>query len=543
MTAETIRSDLLHALRRDLIGPLPDEPDLDLAREKLGEQPSRWYLTGFIAPVQDAAPAKDARGTADPDDLLSDEADTEGDSALDPATPGRAPDDQGSDSGPSVRRRLPNSLGVTVLLPHDVVEVEVRVTWGDYVTEPPLPEGTLEESGSKAPPVEWRRLSREALMKIKVPVGRGSPVLVPESATPQIRGGGALQIEAHARSYAVEQPKGPPLQVQALTVVLVNHRRLPSRRFWDLAYAFQARLELRCADGFVPRCDLSGLRADDDDRRIADLQFRDVSEYAVGRNTSAGWASPDEEGCVRTVWTDHLPTAEVERVEPNETIAGVEFGMEALAALSASSSALKTALDGLPAQYGAWIGTQFSKSAQIRGQRRQQTAARLINAMRDAEARVAVGIALLASDNDARQAFQAMNEAVARAARQRNAGPGGDPTVQKAPAWRPFQLAFILLNLAGLHDKQHPEREWVDLLFFPTGGGKTEAYLGLAAWTIAHRRLCSSGVLGAGVTVSDALHPAPSHPGPARPRRRRRVRFGVDARRRSLAGRRATCSG
>ena len=501
MTAEAVRGNLLHALRRDLIGPLPDAPDDDLAREKLGEQPSRWYLTGFIAPVQDAAPAKDARGAADPDDLLSDEADTEGDSAADPATPGHAPDDQGSDSGPSVRRRLPNSLGLTVLLPHDVTEIEVRVTWGDYATEPPLPEDTLEESGSKAPPVEWRRLPREAFLRIRVPEGRGSPVLVPESATPQIRGGGALQIEAHARSYAVEQPEGPPLQVQALTVVLVNHRRLPARRFWDLAYAFQARLELRCPAGFVPRCDLSGLRASDDDRRIADLQFRDVTEYAVGRNTSAGWAHPDEDGHVRTVWTDHLPAAEVERVEPNETIAGVEFGMEALAALSSNSIALKTALDGLPAQYAAWIAAQAANSANIPGTRRQQTAARLIKAMQDAEARIAAGIALLASDAAARCAFQAMNEAVARAARQRNAGPGGDPAAQSPPVWRPFQLAFILLNLAGLHDKQHPEREWVDLLFFPTGGGKTEAYLGLAAWAIVHRRLCSSGVLGAGVTV------------------------------------------
>ena len=94
-----------------------------------------------------------------------------------------------------------------------------------------------------------------------------------------------------------------------------------------------------------------------------------------------------------------------------------------------------------------------------------------------------------------------MNLAVAMAARRRNAGATGDPAAQPAPEWRPFQLAFILLNLAGLADRTHADREIADLLFFPTGGGKTEAYLGLAAFVIAHRRLTGPGVLGAGVAV------------------------------------------
>ena len=72
----------------------------------------------------------------------------------------------------------------------------------------------------------------------------------------------------------------------------------------------------------------------------------------------------------------------------------------------------------------------------------------------------------------------------------------------EAASWRPFQLAFILLNLPALTDPAHPERRsggggaLVDLLFFPTGGGKTEAYLGLAAYTFAIRRL--QGVVGSG---------------------------------------------
>ena len=76
-----------------------------------------------------------------------------------------------------------------------------------------------------------------------------------------------------------------------------------------------------------------------------------------------------------------------------------------------------------------------------------------------------------------------------------------DPASLDPPRWRPFQLAFILMNLDGLADPTSADREMVDLLFFPTGGGKTEAYLGLAAFTLVLRRLRNPGIASAGVSV------------------------------------------
>jgi hypothetical protein len=67
--------------------------------------------------------------------------------------------------------------------------------------------------------------------------------------------------------------------------------------------------------------------------------------------------------------------------------------------------------------------------------------------------------------------------------------------------WQPFQLAFLLMNLKGIAQPGEADREIVDLLFFPTGGGKTEAYLGLAAFTLVLRRLRNPGITSAGVSV------------------------------------------
>jgi hypothetical protein len=153
-------------------------------------------------------------------------------------------------------------------------------------------------------------------------------------------------------------PDGREEHVRAVTIFLVNRRAPVKRRYADVAYAFQARLELVCTEGFRPRYDLSGYRAVDEDLRLADLHYRDVEEYAVGRNAAAAW-DIDEDRAVRHVRTDHLPLAEVERVAPNEDISGVEFGMERLAALvGQSSDALASSIAELPVLYDAWIAAQ-----------------------------------------------------------------------------------------------------------------------------------------------------------------------------------------
>jgi hypothetical protein len=139
--------------------------------------------------------------------------------------------------------------------------------------------------------------------------GRGRPMLVPGSAGAQ-RPGGALVLEAPARPYTLDQPDGTKRHLMALTVIVVNRRNNTRRRFIDVTFAFQVRLE---APGLYPRANVTGYASSDLDAALADLHYRDVAGYAVGCNTSAGWA-PEDDGVVRAAHTDFLPAAEVARM-------------------------------------------------------------------------------------------------------------------------------------------------------------------------------------------------------------------------------------
>ncbi len=89
----------------------------------------------------------------------------------------------------------------------------------------------------------------------------------------------------------------------------------------------------------------------------------------------------------------------------------------------------------------------------------------------------------LSSEDDKRRAW------VKGAAGHEPERPYAEPDYPRKTKWRPFQLAFILINLRAFTDPASPDRSIVDVIWFPTGGGKTEAYLGLAALVILLRRM------------------------------------------------------
>ena len=188
---------------------------------------------------------------------------------------------------------------------------------------------------------------------------------------------------------------------------------------------------------------------------------------------------------------------EVEKVEPSK-IPSVTLQMETLAQLRDGADA-QAQLGGFVTQYKQWIKNQGESLGNL-SPHRLETTQELLHRANIAADRIQAGIDVL-GDPQCLEAFRIANKAMAAQGRRRLALQWNKSPEEITPEWRAFQLAFILMNLRGIADPIGNDRELVDLLFFPTGGGKTEAYLGLAAFTLVLRRLRNPGLSSAGLSV------------------------------------------
>jgi len=300
---------------------------------------------------------------------------------------------------------------------------------------------------------------------------------------------------------------------------------------------FQVRVEVTAIDGsaavFLPHNDPSHVVADDMGP-VVDLEmqgltmlYRQARQFAVGRNAGVDVDRRDGDSCAWRIATTNMPTYEVEQTvapAPSQVpqLLGLEVDMRTLA--TAPRADVLVALQPLSDGYLQWLDEQEKRLAADPTLTGHESAARahLKNA-REAARRIAAGIDLLGSDDKAWHAWQFTNLTMAmqrehtEIAVERAKNPeltlAAATTLVDEPrkrSWRPFQLAFVLLNLPSLANPEHPDRAQADaangpgladLLFFPTGGGKTEAYLGLTAFTLAIRRL--QGMIGEGADARD----------------------------------------
>ncbi|MCA9211935.1 MAG: DISARM system helicase DrmA [Planctomycetales bacterium] len=455
-TSADIRSNLVDSLRLDLVGPIRGLGD---PQEILVQSPSRWYLTGFLVPVEAGETQK---------------TDADGDDELEEASDNNGTDDANEPERPSARRaHMPSSVGLSLLADKDASKLDVLIRWGDYFLQEPDPDD---------PRTHWRRSPREETVSIELPNREfyRDEIEVPTSH------GLCLAISMRVIKGANVEG-GIPQGTRSISLFLVNRRDPKPDEVRDEGFAFQIDLTVGSDKPFVPRPDLRSLGSDEWDVRVADLQYRDSYEFAVGHSIST--IAVPENGVCSHVETRWIPEAEVERVAPAK-IKDVQLAMGALALLQDGAEAKKSLMPFV-VQYRDWIAKQRAAAPQS-PERRKVIANELLNRAEVAANRIEAGINLL-SDATVLKAFCLANRAMHTQAARRLEIPN--------PEWRPFQLAYLLMNLKGIVDPTDDDRKVVDLLFFPTGGGKTEAYLGLAAFTLVLRRLRNPGISSAGLTV------------------------------------------
>jgi hypothetical protein len=427
---------------------------------------SQWYLTGFLVPYE-AIPAERSDDTADDSLELQDR-------------PSKGDDDTAPEVASARRAYFPSSMGLSFFICADTHTVTAIVNWGEYQTTKKIAEE------KETTPQRWHRSPREVSIEVPIPTDQK---LQKQQLTPD-----GLELTIIART--VPDNAGLPAGTKAISVFLINNR--PPCEEKDLAYIFQAQLAITSTIPLIPRPNPRGQTGDDLDETIADLQYRDDYEYAVGHNVSVISHLDPDLTCDRisTAW---MPTAAVEKTIPGD-IPGVELGLEAIAAAE-DAETIRAMLGGIVTAYSSWIATQQTQIPSLEHTCRIGTADKLLRDATRLNQRIAEGLKSL-DDPQVFTAFKLANRSIATAIRQRlSHNSDKAPADFNPPKWRPFQLAFILLNMAGIANPSHDDREIVDLLFFPTGGGKTEAYLGLAAFTLILRRLQNPGIQGAGLSV------------------------------------------
>ena len=390
---------------------------------------------------------------------------------------------------------VPSSIGLTVCVDGAIEEIELDVTWGRYQRTASEEQTSEDGTAMRA----WKRIPSGG--KIVLPLKDGRI--------------GAKNPDPECPGVVIQGAVRPPLPSgdRLVTIFLVNDQEQPPQN-QDEAWLFQPEIALRHPEGKAvfrrrPVMENDGI---DQERESLEMIYRGRVEFAVGHSVSvcAEHSVEDPENAI-TIRTSVLPQYEVavtetpgldpaDRPAMRRMVDEGFLDMQKLAELGQQE--LISSLSIITDDYELWISKHRNRVGKdVIG---YDDAANLsMDHCNEMLIRLREGINTLDTDDKALKAFRFANAAMATQRirsiyalerRRKSEADLGAINIPKNRSWRPFQLAFILLSIPALanptyKDRTKPIESYADLLWFPTGGGKTEAYLGVAAFTMAIRRI------------------------------------------------------
>lgn len=481
-TPFAVRRELEEIIYKDLLGPAGGE------REEFDENSvSDRYLVGQLAPQR-------RRGGNSAETLEED---------VDSYT--KEEEENGFEMSVSTNKSLfPSSVGFTCSIDGTATAIKICARYGKYTRG--KSENFLTKNGN--PKTVWQREQIDEKFKnIKLVENTEEKFSVFSSDY------GEVYLRLRIRRYRADGD-------WYVSAFLVNAQEEPppGKGNRDLAWVFQPEIIIESADEkkdiFRKKMRLHNYEEVDPVRQAEmkemAMLYRKQVEFAAGHGISVhAETSPNDVCRAVKLKTSVIPKYEVKKVTP-PTVEEVPLWKDLVLDMKelAETSDFGTKLGSLADAYEDWIENkqvQRLNDAAEDLENFQIQAKDNLDKCRAALKRIRSGIEVIQSNEQAAEAFRFMNRAMWQQRIHSILGESrrrGDEQITleeidaelKNHSWFPFQLAFILLNLPPLADLRHADRSTdekaeADLLWFPTGGGKTEAYLGLTAFTLAVRRL------------------------------------------------------
>ena len=514
--SETVkaRDFIVDFLRRELIGPSPGHPAVQIDGEEIlrpQDPPRQRYGAGILFPMRAHVISQDE--TTEGEDITGEAESPEQDEILagqegaetEPVeiSPGDNPPETDRDVT-LANEFLPSAMGLTALV--EVPQrLSVDVSAGVYQHEELKWETRTDKEGREYFPKAWWRRPIACSIDLASDELLGSGPVIVEKPVLEENGEPALVLHVVSRPHAQSRQPG---SARLITFTLVNRRLRECKAPDNSDCFFQCGFSVRDADGEAPFLSYPERSRDPEDPEELSLQllYLHRQTFAIGHGCAPEWSEPGN-GRAERIRTEVLPTYDLKPVLPTQ-VEGLELRMNELASNEADTASLLCGR--LADEYEDWISerereidenSDLSPALKVTAQTHMGNCRECLRRMRE-------GILLLQQHSHVARAFRLMNEAMLMqqihyaisSQSTRSWVSTADGLAIEKPfdrpsyddperMWRPFQLAFILMNLTAIADPACPERDLVDVIWFPTGGGKTEAYLGLSAFTMFLRRL------------------------------------------------------
>ena len=321
-----------------------------------------------------------------------------------------------------------------------------------------------------------------------------------------------LRVEVVPRQFKKQA------NVWLLTVVLRNVTDPTTDWKPDESVLYQTFFEVAVNGGRLAKYpeSIRPLTQRDPEEQSLALLYRESATWGIGHGCAAGWeAEPNREP--ERLFADVMPAVELPSMTPDISVDGkpVRLSMRSLAALSEDGTGPAwESLYELAEGYAAWIEARRGEEAKLPASL-AAVAKRHLDACSLCLERINAGIVCLRDNPRSRLAFRFANLSMLLqqiATKQLNRRPLGwnaglrmvtpqgnhespwgiyesSSEDSRLGVWRAFQIAFLLMSIDGVRDISSKDRDVVDLIWFPTGGGKTEAYLAVMAFYMFHERL------------------------------------------------------